>query len=260
MNLNYTDQGKGNSIVLIHGFTESLTIWNKFSEALSKKYRVISIDLPGHGKSKCIGEVHLMEGMADAIDSVIKMLQIDSFMMVGHSMGGYVSLSYAEKYPEKVKGLCLFHSQAAADSPEVKVNRARTIEIVKQNHFDFINQFIPDLFAPSNRQRLHTEIETLKTEARSFLTKESIIASIEGMRQRKDKCDFLSKINIPVLFIAGKLDSRISIAKVTEQLALPKHAEALFLNIGHMGYLEAPKETLKTIDFFTDKVFNLKVL
>ncbi|OIP01545.1 MAG: hypothetical protein AUJ97_06920 [Bacteroidetes bacterium CG2_30_32_10] len=260
MYLNYKDQGKGKAIVLIHGFTESLTIWNKFSEALSKKYRIIRIDLPGHGKSKCMGKFHLMEDMADAIDSVIKKLQIDSFMIVGHSMGGYVSLSYAEKYPEKVKGLCLFHSQAAADSPEVKVNRARTIEVVKQNHLDFINQFIPDLFAPSNKQRLQTEIEALKAEAKSFLTKKSIIASLEGMRQRTDKYDFLSKTNIPILFIAGKQDSRIPLTKVTEQLILPKHAESLFLNIGHMGYLEAPEETLNTIAYFAAKLFNPTVL
>ncbi len=256
MYLNYTDQGKGKLIVFLHGFTESLAIWNNFSEVLSEKYRVICIDLPGHGKSKCIGEVHLMEDMADAVDNVIKKLNIESFIIVGHSMGGYVALSYAEKYADKVKGLCLFHSQAAPDSPEVKANRTRTIEAVKQDHIDFINQFIPDLFAPSNRLRLKTEIDQIKNDAKAYLTKESIIASQEGMRQRKDKYEFLSKIEIPVLFIAGKQDTRIPLEKVMEQLALPKHAEALILDIGHMGYLEAPKETLSTIDCFAAKILN----
>jgi pimeloyl-ACP methyl ester carboxylesterase len=258
MYLNYTDQGKGKTktIVFLHGFTESLTIWNSFSEILSKKYRVICIDLPGHGKSPCLGEVHLMEDMAKALNNVINKLQPTPFVIVGHSMGGYVALSYAKEYTEKVKGLCLFHSQAAPDSPEVKANRTRTIEAVKQDHITFINQFIPDLFAPSNRERLKSEIDLMKNEAKVFLTKESIIASQEGMRQRKDQYDFLAKTNIPILFIAGKQDSRIPLEKVTEQLILPKHAEALILDIGHMGYLEAPKETLSTLDFFADKVLN----
>jgi pimeloyl-ACP methyl ester carboxylesterase len=256
MLLNYTEQGKGKTIVLLHGFTESLTIWDSFSEILSKKYRVICVDLPGHGKSPCLGEVHLMEDMAEAVDNIINKLKLNPFLIVGHSMGGYVALSYAKLHTEKVKGLCLFHSQAAPDSPEVKANRTRTIEVVRHDHIDFINQFIPDLFAPSNRERLKLEIDQMKNEAKAFLTKESIIASQEGMRQRKDQCDFLAKTNIPLLFIAGKQDSRIPLDKVTEQLILPKHAEALILDIGHMGYLEAPKETLCTIDFFADKVLS----
>jgi len=254
--LNFKVKGNGKAIVLLHGFTESLTIWESFSKILSRKYRVICIDLPGHGKSECRGEVHLMEDMADAVGDVINKLQIDSLMIVGHSMGGYVALSYAEKYPLKIGGLCLFRSQAAADSPETKTNRARTIEVVKQNHIDFINQFIPDLFAPENRQRLQANIDKLKNEARIFLTKESIVASQEGMLQRNDKYKFLSRTDIPVLFIAGKQDSRIPLEKITEQLVLTKHAEALILDVGHMGYLEAPKETLNALDLFADKVFS----
>jgi pimeloyl-ACP methyl ester carboxylesterase len=254
--LNYTDQSQGETIVFLHGFTESLAIWNHFSNILSKRYRVICIDLPGHGKSECMGEVHLMENMAEAVDDVITKLGIKTMMMVGHSMGGYVALNYGEMFPEKLKGLCLFHSQAAEDAAEIKASRARTIEIVKQNHFEFINQFIPDLFAPANRERLKVEIDKLKADAREYLTKEGIVASIEGMRQRKDKCDFLLKTETPVLFIAGKQDSRIPLEKVTTQLVMPKHAEALILDVGHMGYLEAPDETLRTIECFAARTLN----
>jgi len=251
--LNYTDKGKGKTIVFLHGFTESLSIWDDFSEELSKKYRVICIDLPGHGKSPCLGEVHLMEDMAAAVDEVLTSLDTGTVMLVGHSMGGYVSLSYAEKFPEKTKALCLFHSQAAADSPEAKANRVRTIEVVKNNHIDFINNFIPDLFAPSYREALKTAIDKMKNDASTYLTKVSIIAALEGMRQREDKYKFLSETEIPVLFIAGKQDTRIPLEKVAEQMMLPKHAESLILDIGHMGYLEAPQITLNTIDCFASK-------
>ena len=152
--------------------------------------------------------------------------------------------------------MCLFHSQAAPDSPEAKANRVRTIEVVKHDHIDFINQFIPDLFAPANRVKLKAEIDKMKNEAMVFLTKESIIASMEGMLQRKDQYGFLAKTTIPILFIAGKQDSRIPLEKITEQLIIPKHAEALILDVGHMGYLEAPKETLNALDLFADKVFS----
>jgi pimeloyl-ACP methyl ester carboxylesterase len=251
--LNYTDKGKGKTIVFLHGFTESLSIWDDFSKELSKKYRVICIDLPGHGKSPCLGEIHLMDDIAIAVDEVMAHLKAQAFLMVGHSMGGYIALSCAEKYPIKTKALCLFHSQAAADSPEAKANRARTIEVVKNDHIDFINNFIPDLFAPSNREPLKAEIDKMKTAARTYLTKESIIAALEGMRQREDKYKFLSETAIPVLFIAGKQDVRIPLDKVAEQIMLPKHAEALILDIGHMGYLEAPQITLNTIDCFASK-------
>lgn len=248
--VNYTITGKGPTLVLLHGFTESLDIWTHFANELSSDFRVICIDLPGHGKSACIGEVHTMELMAECVKYILDKQQINECVMIGHSMGGYVTLAFAEKYSNMLKGIGLFHSSAMPDTPEGKLNRARAIEFINSNHIGFIGSFIPDLFAPENRERLKNEIEQLVVVARQ-MSKESIIASQKGMMERKDQRELLKTLDIPFLFIAGKKDSRVPFEKVLEQIALPKDCVSLFLeNIAHMGYLEAPEKTLYAIKCF----------
>ena len=144
--INFTDEGSGNPLVLLHGFLGSLEIWKVFSTELSKKYRVICIDLPGHGKTDNFWGIHPMEFIAETVKAVLDELKIEKCVMTGHSMGGYAALSFAEKYPELLQGLCLFHSHAMPDTPEAKINRERAIKAVSLNRKGFINQFIPELF------------------------------------------------------------------------------------------------------------------
>ena len=118
--IHFTDTRKGRCIVLLHGFLESMEIWNEYVKLLSKRYRVICIDLPGHGKSENIGYVHTMELMADCVKEVLYSLQITKCVMIGHSMGGYVTLAFAEKHERNLRGFALFHSHAAPDSEEKK--------------------------------------------------------------------------------------------------------------------------------------------
>lgn len=247
--------GKGNTIVLLHGFTESMSIWNHFSEELSKTHQVVCIDLPGHGNSDCVDEIHSMELMADCVKAVLDHLNIQKSVMIGHSMGGYVTLSFAEKFPENLFGMGLFHSSALPDTAEGKANRIKVVEFIKTNHIGFIMQFIPDLFAPEHRERLKSEIKELVEEG-SKMTTESIIASQLGMRDRKDKCEILKKLKVPVLFIAGKQDTRVPFDKVIEQIALPKDCVAVLLEeVAHMGYLEAREKTLYAVRTFADGCF-----
>ena len=148
--LHYSLQGKGKTIVLLHGFMESLNLWKYFTRRLSSGFRVLSIDLPGHGLSENIRKVHSMELMADTVNAVLKELGIASCHMVGHSMGGYVSLAFAERYPRKLKGLTLFHSHAMADSAEARKNRDRAIKLVSQDKIGYVQNFFPLLFAEQN--------------------------------------------------------------------------------------------------------------
>ena len=105
----YTDSGKGPAVVLIHGFLENTTMWNVIIPELSKRNRVIAIDLLGHGKSDCIGYTHSMELFAETLEAVLKKVRIRKCILVGHSLGGYVALAFAEKHPKRVKGLCLMN-------------------------------------------------------------------------------------------------------------------------------------------------------
>jgi pimeloyl-ACP methyl ester carboxylesterase len=253
-NVHFTEAGEGPALVLVHGFTESLEIWNNFSAELSKAYRVVCIDLPGHGRTANFAATHSMELMAEIVHAVLSFCRISSCVMVGHSMGGYVSLAFAAQFPEMVRGLVLFHSQADSDDDETRRNRDRTIELIRKNRAGFINQFIPDLFAPANHDRLQHEIEALKNQAGSISGK-GLVAALEGMKVRKAQHDLLKNAAFPVLFIAGKQDTRIPFAKVMEQLALPKHTEALLLeDVGHMGYLEAYVTTLQALKGFAGRV------
>lgn len=234
----YSVEGTGDTVVLLHGFLENMDIWENFSQELSRKYKVVLIDLPGHGSSNMIAETHSMELMAKVVNSTLEALQIETCIMIGHSMGAYVSLAYAEMYTDKISGLGIFHSHAAADTTEGKINRGRAIQIVKENHKDFISAFIPDLFTKKNQEILSQEIDLLQKASR-LISKESVIASLDGMRHRTDKLKLISNLRIPIMFIIGKQDSRTPLDKMFSQIELVKHAEVLILeDVAHMGYLE----------------------
>ncbi len=251
--INYTDVGTGKSIVLIHGFTESLKIWTGFATQLSKKYRVITLDLPGHGKSDCLAKVHSMELMAEVVFALLKRIRAGKCMMAGHSMGGYVTLAFAGKYPGMLRGLTLFHSHCFADTPFEQGNRDRTIAIVNQDKFSYVAQFIPGLFPVEVHKKFSKLIERLIQRA-SRMEKEGVVAALEGMKIREDQSELLKNTKLPVLFILGQKDSKAPVSRLWEMIALPAVSETLILReCGHMGYIEAPEETLNAILGFVRK-------
>lgn len=249
--INYEEYGRGDVLVLLHGFTESLKIWYDFKDVLSKHYRLILIDLPGHGKSSIIDEVHSMELMADSVNAVFNELGIEKAVLIGHSMGGYISLAFARKYSRLLKGLGLFHSTSLADSDENKDARDRAIDIIGSNHNRFLLNFIPDLFAPETREAHKSEIQVLIDEASSMDTK-ALIAAQQGMKERTSTLDVLINAPFPVMFIAGQKDSRIPFENIWVQMALTETAYSLILrNAGHMGFIEAKDKTLDFVESFT---------
>lgn len=248
----YCDEGQGSPVVLLHGFTESMEIWEDFMSVLAESNRVICIDLPGHGQSECVAEIHSMELMAEVVKKVLDILKVSRAALLGHSMGGYVALAFAEKYPEFLSGLCLFHSTATADTPEARTNRNRTIEFVKQHHSSFISTFIPELFAPASQDLFKEQISHLVASARR-MTPEGIIAAQYGMRDRSDQTAVLRDTHYPVLFMLGKLDNRIPYESTLKQVALPEDAVLLSLGgVAHMGYIEARDKTLYALRVFLE--------
>ena len=246
----YNDHGHGPAVVLLHGFTESQAIWDGFTPELATKFRVITIDLPGHGGSGMLGDIHRMEEMAEAVKAVLDHLKVTKSIFVGHSMGGYVALAFMRMFPEGVSGLCLFHSTAAADSVEAAANRDKAIAVIRSDRKDFLLQFVPSLFAPANRESLQPLIEELIREAQK-MPAEAIIAAQEGMKRRPDCLEVLKNTTVPVLFIAGQQDMRIPCDLVLEQAKLPAVSHLLLLkNVGHMGWAEAPDESISCISWF----------
>ncbi len=239
--------GEGDTVVFLHGFMESSEIWEDYINALSDSFRVVAIDLPGHGSSESFSDIHTMSFMASVIQKVLIRLETEKCFMIGHSMGGYVALEFAAQYPEMLSGLCMFHSNANADSPETKENRDRAINVVKKNRADYITLFIPDLFAPGNRKKHTSVIKTLQQRANN-MESEAITAAMEGMKIRRSHYKTLKNISVPVLYIVGQLDTRIDMEKILEQVLLPADCTVLFLrDCGHMGYVEARDECLRAI-------------
>lgn len=251
----YQDRGEGHVIVLLHGFLEDMSMWDYFIKKLEEDFRVIAIDLPGFGKSESLDGSHNMDNLAYVVDQVLEQCSVKQCLMVGHSMGGYVTLQFAAMFPEKLKGICLFHSHALGDSPEQQKNRDRAIAVVEADRGNFIFSFFPDLFAKKNVSSFTTEIDEMHKEAMK-ISPEAIIKALEGMKNRETHLDVLMMAEVPILFILGKQDSRIPFEKVLAQAALPKRGEILVLDdVGHMGHVEARDYCLKTLEGFAKKVF-----
>lgn len=241
---------RGPTVVFLHGFLESKEMWIDYALSLSKGRKIICIDLPGHGISDCFGYVHSMELMAEAVQTVLKELNIRKTILIGHSLGGYVSLAFAEQFPDMVKGLCLFFSSARADSAQKKLGRDQAIEVVKENHKSFIRRSIPLLFRPKNRPVFRDEINALKQQALAT-PKRGVIAALEGMKNRKDREIVLQFAPYPIHFVIGKKDPVLPAAHSIEQTKNnPTITYTLFNEIGHMGFIEAKEECLKDLRSF----------
>lgn len=247
--ISFTDAGKGTAIVLLHGFLENQKMWDFYIGEFTKKFRVITIDLLGHGETECLGYVHTMEDNADIVQAVLSELRIRKAIFVGHSMGGYVALAFTELYPENVKGLVLLNSTSRADSEERKINRDRAIKAVKQSYINFVSLSISNLFSENNRERLSTEISNVKTEALKTPL-QGIVASLEGMKIRQDREVLLHFAPYPILLILGEKDPVLNYEETKEQIENTKVQFASFPD-GHMSHIENREELTKVLlDFF----------
>ena len=250
--ISYSDTGKGTAIVLLHGFLENKGMWDFYIPEFAKKNRVITIDLLGHGETECLGYVQTMEDNADLVHAVLSESRIRKAILVGHSMGGYVALAFAELYPDNVKGLVLLNSTARADNEERKINRNRAIKAVKQSFINFVSLSIANLFSESNRERLSSEIETVKKEALKTPL-QGIVASLEGMKTRKDREVLLHLTPYPKLLILGKKDPVLNYEETKEQIENTQ-VELVTFPDGHMSHIENQEELLKVLLSFFKRI------
>lgn len=241
--LSHYDAGTGPVLVLIHGFCENKDLWKVFEKELLLNFRVIIPDLPGHGDSLVKTDEVSIEYLAKKVFDLLNFLEIKECVMVGHSLGGYVTLAFAERYPDMLKGFGLFHSTAFADPEEKKANRNRTIEFIEKNGMEpFADSFVAPLFYHKNRPNLKDQISMMQNTCRNTL-KNAVIAITKAMRDRKDRIEVLKGSKVPVLFIIGKEDNAVPLNKSLEQCYLPQKHEVLILEeTSHMGMFEKTKE------------------
>jgi pimeloyl-ACP methyl ester carboxylesterase len=228
-------------------------MWEDIIPILSQKYRVITIDLLGHGKTENIGYIHSMEDQALMVKAVLDSLNLYRYVMIGHSMGGYVGLAFAQLFSSHIKGLCLMNSTPLTDSPEKKINRDRAIEAVKQNYKTFVRMSVPNLFAPYNLIKYKDEVVVIIEQALQ-MQPQGIIASLEGMKLRKNRVEELKKINAPTQLIIGQNDGAIDIES-TLQSVDNTSVEIIIFPDGHMSHIENKSELIDTLELFVRKCY-----
>lgn len=238
-NIFYTEEGMGEVLVLIHGYLESSEVWGRFRERLVEKYRVVCIDLPGNGRSSVYTQNHSMCFHAGAVLAVMEKEKIDRFFVLGHSLGGYVTLSLVENHPERLKGYIMLHSHPYADTDEIIDNRLRELKIVKAGKQDAIYPAnIKKMFADVNLEKFREDVDALVRIASGHKA-EGIIAVIEGMIKRKSREEIMAESEVPLLYVLGEMDNYIPYEKMVKNILVPESTRIFTLETsGHMGFLE----------------------
>ncbi len=226
-------------IVLIHGFCEYSTLWKSLSKELSNDFRIFCPDLPGFGKSPLPKGDFSLEQIGDQIVSWLKSLGIEQCIVIGHSLGGYISLEVLRKYPDFFKEIGLINSSVFEDSIDKKENRNKLIEFIGNNGVDsFIKTFVPSLFYPKT-VNLHSKIIELIREEGKLIKSESVVKYAAAMRDRRDSMDLLKIYKKRVLLISGEFDQNIPLetSKRMAQILNQKNAH-IIPESGHMSIFE----------------------
>ncbi|MCK4922522.1 MAG: alpha/beta hydrolase [Bacteroidales bacterium] len=242
------------AVVLLHGYLESLDIWDGFAEKLSERYFVVCLDIPGHGESDVFSKVHRMDELAEAVHAVTDSIGLKKMHIVGHSMGGYVAMAFREAFQSSVNSCVLFHSTCLPDTKEKRENRSREIQLVKNGKKELIvNTNIPRAFADENLDIYSGEVERAKKIALKT-TEKGICAILNGMKERPDRCELLLDDKIPLLIIAGKKDNYIPFEVIQNIQKKAANLEVSALEkSGHMGFIEEQKKSIIILGEFFEK-------
>lgn len=253
--VHYTDSGKGRVIVLLHGYLESADVFKNLADRLSSGFRVIAVDLPGHGLSDACGKINTMEHMANAVRAVLDSAGISRIFLVGHSMGGYVTLAFLELFPEYLEGYCLFHSHPLADSPETVEKRINDISVVIAGKKDLlIADSINRMYAPSNLEKFDSSVKR-STEIASAIPAGGIMTVLTGMMARPSRASVVEEGRVPLLWLLGRFDNYINCEIIQQKVKLPANAQVTILeNSGHMGFIEEEDLSVKAIVDFAEMI------
>lgn len=247
----YRVSGTGKPVMFVHGFGEDGRVWDEMIHDLEKQFQCIVPDLPGSGNSVMRKGDWSMEGLAESLAAILDMEEIPVVTMIGHSMGGYITLAFAEKYRSSLTGFGLFHSSALADSPEKKETRKRGIQFIEQHgQIKFLEQATPNLFSESSRNKNPQIVQEILDRFTNFQDT-ALVHYYEAMMQRPDRTHILKSFAGPVLFILGEHDTAIPLEDGLGQSHLPRLSYIhLLRNSGHMGMIEETEKCREILQNF----------
>jgi 3-oxoadipate enol-lactonase len=236
--LAYMRRGQGTPLVLLHGYPLDHRIWDELVALLEDKFDLILPDLRGFGESTTVESPYTMDGIASDIAGLLNHLGVEKTYIAGHSMGGYVALTFAKLYPARVLGLGLVSSQLAADPPDRKEGRYATAAQVAENGIvGVVEAMTPKL---STDERVQSFVRRVMEEQSTA----GVIGALKAMAERLDSADVVKSFELPVVVLHGDADALIPIERARDVKAASARVELVELpGVGHMPMLEVAEET-----------------
>jgi pimeloyl-ACP methyl ester carboxylesterase len=255
----FLDEGRGPVVVLLHGYLFESGCWHDFIFSLRNSYRIICPDLPGHGDSGCWAYVHSMDFMAECVRGLLNEHGIRKCSMFGHSMGGYVTLAFAEKYPEMVRGYGLLFSTPLPDSEEKKKDRMRAIQFIKKKKSLYIKETFRNLFQLQEIKYFKEEYDRCLNHA-MHISSRGAIAALRGMMNRPDREVIIKFSPVPVLMLNGKNDALLPHEILNEIHQRNPHIHFILEEgLGHMGFIEYPAFCIQALKQFLRKAHHSRI-
>lgn len=245
-NIHYKTEGCGEAVVLLHGFLENLSMWNRIALELSKSHKVIRLDFRGFGDSEELEEVYSIANLANYTHQLLKELKVTKYTLIGHSMGGYVATELCKIYPKEIEHLILFHSTTKADSESKKKDRDRAINAVYEKKSVYLKTAIPFLFPKQHQISCSIFIKKMIADAQ-LLNTNCIISAIKAMKNRNDNSKVVQGLNCRKTYLAGSLDPLLAINDLKEE-AQNNHAKFIEIkDAGHMSHWENPDQVIEEL-------------
>jgi pimeloyl-ACP methyl ester carboxylesterase len=242
------DHGAGVPLVLLHGFPLSMAMWDPIRPGLVQVARVVTPDLRGFGASGKPEGDYSMATLADDVLRLADALDLERVVLGGHSMGGYVALRFAAAHRDRLAGLILVDSRAEADTPEGRARRGAAVaRIEREGGAGFLDEFVPNLIAPTTRERSPRFLAELRAIA-AEVPDHVLAACLRGMRDRPDSSGVLRSLDVPALIVVGAEDAITPPASARAMAELlPRATLAVIPGAGHTPSVERPLPTAEAI-------------
>lgn len=254
-NISFYESGNGFPLVFIHGFCETNDIWDSLNKELSDEFRIVCPDLPGFGRSPLPNNHFSLEEIGDTIIEWLRDIGIHQCIVIGHSLGGYISLEILRKYPEMIKAIGLFNSSAFEDKVDKKEIRNKLIEFIKSHGVEpFLKTFVPSLFYLETADA-HTNIIAGLSEKGLSTPSDSVIKYAAAMRDRADSMDLLKTYHDRILLIAGEFDQNVPLKKSKAMAKILDKRNAHFIpESAHMSLFEQSDMCYEIIREFAHRI------
>lgn len=243
--------GAGVPVILLHGFPLSSAIWDSIRPSLEAVCRLITPDLRGLGRSERPEGPYAMDVLAEDVLHLADALGCERFVLGGHSMGGYATLRFAARWPERLLGLVFVDSKAEADPPPGRIVRQETIaEIGRYGAEVYLETFVPRLIGHTS----HQERPELLPRLRAIVAgaPAHVLQRLQhGMLERPDSTSLLPEMAVPALVLVGDEDSFVPVATAQAMAAALPHGQLVVIpGSGHTPSLERPIPTAAAIFSF----------